>query len=50
MLHPQFDEHYEDYYAKSLSCFRQDVCDPKNLHKDTILVAGLLLCYISVSF
>ena len=48
-LNSEFGHNYEEYYAKSLSCFRRDVCDPESLGSEATLAAGILLCFITVS-
>jgi hypothetical protein len=47
-LNEKFGHNYEEYYAKSLSCFRRDVCDRGSLTNEATLAAGILLCFITV--
>ncbi|EFE43722.1 C6 finger domain protein, putative [Trichophyton verrucosum HKI 0517] len=43
-LHPEHEDKFEEYYAKCLRLFREDVCDTKAAMKDATLIAGILLC------
>ncbi|KAF3481174.1 pestheic acid cluster transcriptional regulator [Arthroderma uncinatum] len=43
-LHPEHEDKFEEYYAKCLRLFREDVCDTKCAMKDATLIAGILLC------
>ncbi|EFR04092.1 hypothetical protein MGYG_07099 [Nannizzia gypsea CBS 118893] len=43
-LHPEYEDKFEEYYAKCLRLFREDVCDTKCATKDATLIAGILLC------
>ncbi|KAM5468901.1 hypothetical protein MauCBS54593_004897 [Microsporum audouinii] len=48
-LHPEHEDKFEEYYAKSLRLFREDVCDTKCAMKDATLIAGILLCSIGMN-
>lgn len=48
MLSHAFEQKHEEYYAKGVKSFREDISDPRNPPKDATLVAGLLLCRASV--
>ncbi|KAK2865260.1 hypothetical protein FQN49_003753 [Arthroderma sp. PD_2] len=43
-LHPEHEDKFEEYYAKCLRLFREDVCDTKCAMTDATLIAGILLC------
>lgn len=47
-LHPEHEDKFEEYYAKCLRLFREDVCDTKAAMKDATLIAGILLCSTGV--
>ncbi|KAK2747758.1 hypothetical protein FQN57_001788 [Myotisia sp. PD_48] len=48
-LHPEYEDKFEEYYAKSLKLFREDVCNPNSAVKDATLIAGILLCSIGMN-
>lgn len=47
-LDPKHAPKVSDYYGQSLAQFRQDLCDPSIVGKEAIIIAGALLCSISV--
>lgn len=44
----KFQDKHDEYYSKSISSFRRDVCNPINMGRDATLLAGFLLCWSSV--
>ncbi|EXJ68698.1 uncharacterized protein A1O5_08492 [Cladophialophora psammophila CBS 110553] len=47
-MHPEGERRYDEYYAKSIESYRQDICDPIKMRQEPTLAAGLLLCYTTM--